>query len=151
MATARTQPKTLKDASETLEAMTQKSTETVRDQMQRGMDTWREMSTMTRQNMEALAASAANVTKGMEALNARAAAFSKSSLEQSMEAARALTSVKSVHEAIELQADFARSTFETYVQEVNAVTGLMANLMKDSFRPINERTSAFTNFMHSQR
>jgi phasin family protein len=155
MATVRNAAKSVKEntneAFETVETLSVNGANVVRDQVQRSMDAFRGFSDLARENVEAFTASANTATKGIEALNARAVAFSKTSIETSMEAARALSGVKSVHEAIELQTDFARTAFETYVKEVNALTGLMSAMVKDSIRPLNERGSAYVNFMQSQR
>lgn len=155
MANARTATKSVKENSaeafETVEALSVNGANVVREQVQRSMDAFRGFSDLARENVEAFTASANTATKGIEALNARAVAFSKTSIETGMEAARALSGVKSVHEAIELQTDFARTAFETYVKEVNALTGLMSTMVKDTIRPLNERGSAYVNFIQSQR
>ena len=51
--------------------------------------------------------------KGAETLNNEIYAYSKQSIEDSIAAGKAVLGSKSVHEAFEIQTDFAKSAFET--------------------------------------
>ena len=50
--------------------------------------------------------------KGIETLNSEIYSYSKDAIEDSIAASKAILGSKSVHEAFELQTDFAKSAFE---------------------------------------
>ena len=66
----------------------------------------------SKKNLEAVVASVTAATKGAEALGAQAMAYSKTSFETQVAAAKSLTSAKSVQEVVELQTSFAKSALE---------------------------------------
>jgi phasin family protein len=72
-------------------------------------------------------------------------------MEQSAEAARALSAAKSVQEAVELQTNFARTALETYLSEMNRMSETVASAVKDSLAPLNERATAAMEHLQSNR
>ena len=90
-------------------------------------------------------------TRGAEALGAQAMSYGKSSMEQTAEAARALTAARSVQEAVELQTNFARTALETYLTEMNRMSETVAASVKDSLQPLNERATAAMEQIQSNR
>ncbi len=105
----------------------------------------------SKQNLEALTASAAAAQKGVEALSTQAAAYSKSSWETGVAAAQTIAQAKSVQELIELQTNFAKSAMETYLSEVTKMTETLTASVKDSFKPINERVTASVEKLQAAR
>ena len=102
-----------------------------------------ELNAHSKKNLEALIASATVAAKGAETVGARAMAFSKKSVEDQIAAAKALSTAKSLQEAVELQTGFAKSALETLVTEVNGISETMSASVKDALSPINERVTAF--------
>ena len=96
----------------------------------------------SKQNLEAVVASVTAATKGAESLGAQVMAFSKSSLENQVAAAKSLAGAKSIQEVIELQTTFAKSALETYMAEMGKMSETVAGSVKDSFKPLNERVTA---------
>lgn len=95
---------------------------------------------------------AANVAaKGAETLHNEIFAYSKQSMEDTMAATKALLATKSVHEAFELQSDFAKTAFDTYVAQMTKLGEIMANTTKDSFAPIQGRVQAWVDTVQSVR
>src|ERR1700740_188051 len=95
---------------------------------------------------------AANVAaKGAETLHNEIFAYSKQSMEDTMAATKALLATKSVHEAFELQSDFAKTAFDTYVAQMTKLSEIMANTTKDSFAPIQGRVQAWVDTVQSAR
>lgn len=101
-----------------------------------------ELNAQSKDNMEAIAASAAAAQKGAEALSKQALDFSKTSWEQGVAAAQTMSQARSVQELIELQTNYTKSAMETYMSEVSKMTEIMTVSVKDSFKPINERMTA---------
>ena len=74
--------------------------------------------------VEAYMKSANVAGKGVETINSEIYSFSKQSIEDSIAATKAVLGSKSVHEAFELQTDFAKSAFEAYVGELTKLSEL---------------------------
>ena len=142
MAAAKTAPKAAKTATEAFETFTATSTETVRENIDRGIAALSEASSFGKQNVEAWVASATAAQKGLEALSARTVAFQKEALEKNVAAAKSLMTSKSVQEFVEKQNDFAKSSFEAYVAELTTVSDLVQGVAKEAFAPINDRVNA---------
>jgi phasin family protein len=113
-----------------------------KDGVEKSLTGLNEINANSKKNLEAIVASATAATKGAESLGAQAMAFSKSSIERQVEAAKALTGARSVQEALELQTGFAKSAIETYMAELNRATETVSATVKDSLRPLNERATA---------
>jgi phasin family protein len=142
MATAKTAPRAAKTATEAFESMTTVSSETVRENIDRGLAAMSEASAFGKQNVEAFIASAAATQKGVEALSARTVAFQKQAIENHVAAAKSLMTSKSVQEFVEKQNDYAKSSFEAYVAELTSISDLWSGLTKEALQPINERVNA---------
>jgi phasin family protein len=95
---------------------------------------------------------AANVAaKGAETLHNEIFAYSKQSMEDTLAATKALMSTKSVHEAFELQSDFAKTAFETYVAQMTKLGEIFVATTKDSFAPIQGRVQAWVDTVQNAR
>ncbi len=105
----------------------------------------------TKDTVDAYVQSATVAGKGAEAFNNEIYAYSKQSIEDSVAAAKALFASKSVHEAFELQTDFAKSSFETYVSEVTKLSELVASTTKSAFEPLQGRVEALVDVVQSAR
>jgi phasin family protein len=101
-----------------------------------------ELSAQSKQNLEALVASAAAAQKGVETLSAQSAAFTKKSWEDGVAAAQSMSQARSIQELIELQTSWAKSASEAWLAEVTKATDVLTASVKDSFKPINERVTA---------
>ncbi len=101
-----------------------------------------DLSAESKQNLEAVTASAAAAQKGAEALSAQALSYGKTSWETGVAAAQSMAKVRSIQELIELQTSYTKSAMEVYLAEVTKATETLTASVKDSFKPINERVTA---------
>ena len=92
---------------------------------------------------EAMIKSATAAGKGAETLHNEIYAYAKQSMEDTITAGKAILGAKSVHEAIEVQTDYAKSAFENYVAELSKFNQLMTAVAKDSYAPIQGRAQAW--------
>jgi len=122
-----------------------------KDNVEKSLANLNELNAHSKKNLEAMVASATAATKGAESLGAQAMAFSKAAMERQVEAAKALTSARSVQEAVELQTAFAKSALETYMAELNRATETVSSTVKDSLRPLNERATAMMETFQAAR
>ena len=122
-----------------------------KDQAEKSLSALNELNTHGKRNLEAMVASVTAATRAAETLSAQAMSYTKSSMERQVEAARAMTSARSVQEAVELQTTFARQALESYVSEMNKVTETVSAAMKDTIKPLNERATAMVEATQSVR
>ena len=136
------------DASERVAAA---GNQAVKETVERSLSTLNQLNDVSKRNLEAVVASVSAATRGAEALGAQAMSYGKSSMEQSAEAARALSAAKSVQEAVELQTNYARTALVTYLSEMNRMSETVAAAVKDSLAPLNERATAAMENLQSGR
>jgi len=96
-----------------------------------------------RENFDAILKSANVTTKGLENLQAEVTAFHKQSVEDTVAATKAIFAAKTVHEAFEVQADFTKSAFDAYVQQMNRMSDIWLATAKDAAEPLTARLNAF--------
>ena len=144
--TAEAVKKTVEQTASTAKAQTEKvqaaGAQAFKDGLEKTTASLSELSAQSKQNLEALTASATAAQKGAEALTAQVAAYSKTSWENGVAAAQTISQARSIQELIELQTNFAKSAMETYLSEVTKMTETLTGSVKDSFKPINERVTA---------
>jgi phasin family protein len=126
-------------------------TKVLREGLEKTTASMTELSAQSKQNLEALTASATAAQKGAEALSKQALEYSKTSWEHSVAAAQTIVQARSVQEMIELQTNYAKSAMEVYMSEVSKMTEIMTSSVKDSFKPINERMTASVEKLQAAR
>ena len=147
-ATATVQGEQFKAQAEQFQA---KGTQALRDGMEKTTASMAELSAQSKQNLEALTASATAAQKGAEALSAQALSYGKSSWENGVAAAQTFSQARSVQELIELQTSFAKSALEAYLAGVNAWSETISASVKDSMKPLNERVTAMVERLQAAR
>jgi phasin family protein len=141
-----------KDAAhETFETVTAASNEAIKEGFEKSLSAVNELSAFQKDTVDAVIASATTASKSIEELNSSAIAFAKKSMEDSVAAAKTMAGAKSVQELIEIQADYTKSSLDAYLSEVNKSSDLISSLMKDSFKPLNDRMVAAVEALQSQR
>ena len=150
-ASARTIKSTVDQATEQFEAVTANGAAAVKENVERAIAAATEMNSFGKENLDAWIASSTAATKGLEAISARAMAYSKQALEAHMTAAKSIMTAKSVQELVEKQSEYAKSAFEGYVAEINSMSNLVSGFAKESLKPINERVTAVSSIMQNGR
>ncbi|MDB5421992.1 MAG: phasin family protein [Brevundimonas sp.] len=144
--TVETAAKTVKAQGEQFKAQSEKAqaagAQAFKDGLEKSTAAFGELGAQSKQNLEALTASATAAQKGAEALSAQALSYGKTSWETGVAAAQTMAKARSVQELIELQTSFTKSAMEVYMAEVTKMTETLTSSVKDSFKPINERVTA---------
>lgn len=73
----------------------------------------------------------------------------KKAIQESVAATKAIMGAKSIHEAIELQTDFAKTAFGAYVGQLKLLNGMFASTMKDTMAPVQDRFEALSKIAQS--
>ncbi len=120
-------------------ALTKEQVEKVSKQ---AFQTYDDLTAFNKDTVEAVVASSQILAKGFETVSKTWVAFAQSSMEQSVSAAKALMTVKTLREAMDLQAEFARTSFDTLVAETTKVSELSVKVANEAIEPISARVNA---------
>ena len=105
------------------------------------MKTAEELVAFNRGNLEALMKSSQIWTTGVQDLSKHIAAAAQASLDESISAFKALSSVKSLKDAYELQSSFARAALEKSLAESGKLTDASFKLTEQAMAPITARVT----------
>jgi hypothetical protein len=73
---------------------------------------------------------------GLQAIATAYGDYTKKSLEDGKSFVEKLAGVKSLDKALEVQTEYAKSAYETFVAESQKIAGLYADLAKQTYKPI---------------
>lgn len=109
--------------------------------MEKIMKTAEDFVAFAQGNVEAIVKSGQIWVTGVQDLSKHVAAAAQASVEESLSTFKALTSVKSLKEAFDLQANFARTTFEKTVAEGGKLTDASFKLTEQTLAPLTARVT----------
>jgi len=138
-------------AAEGIETAFKNGTEALKVTFEKAVKNYDSLLGYGKDTVEAYVKSANAAGKGAETLHNEIYAFSKQSIEDSIATAKALLGTKSVHEAFELQSDFARSAFDSYVSELTKLSELFVSTTKEAFEPLQGRVAAWVEVVQTTR
>ena len=92
-------------------------------------------------NLEAFVKSGQIWSTGMQELTKQFASTAKASFEESVSTFKAITTAKSVKEAMDLQSTFAKAALEKAMAESNKLTDASIKLTEQTLAPITERVT----------
>jgi len=131
-----------KTASKNVEELTAATEKSIEEGVEKMTSNIEGATAFGQENMDAIVASSKITAKAAESLNAEIAAFAKKSYEDSVTAAKQLSTCKTVFEYVQAQTDYTRSAMETFVSEATKLNEMYATAAKEAFEPINDRFSA---------
>ena len=99
------------------------------------VNSFEDVNKLGKELMDTSLKSAAAVSKGAQAIAAEATEFSRKSAETGSAALEKLFASKSLDKVIEVQTDFARSSYESLVAEATRMSELLADMTRDVFKP----------------
>ena len=137
---------TVKQGMETATAGLQQGTEQaqvqIKDGLQRAIKTAEQVTQFSQGNVEAMVKSSQILASGLTDMSKLIAANAKASMDETMSIFKAMSSVKSIKEAFELQQSFARSSMEKALSESGRLTEHSMKLAEQAFAPISARVNA---------
>lgn len=113
----------------------------VKEGVEKAMKTAEELVAFNQGNMEAMVKSSQIWATGMQDLSKHIAASAQASIDESMSAFKALTGVKSLKDAFELQSSLARSAMEKSLAESGKLTDASFKLTEQALAPITARVT----------
>ena len=101
-----------------------------------------------KEQLETVVASATTMQHGIQAIASAYGDYTKKSFEDTKSYVEKLSGVKSVEKVLEVQTEFARSAYETFVAESQKIAGLYTDLAKQTFKPYEGLVSKFVPASH---
>jgi hypothetical protein len=98
-----------------------------------------DMQQFGKDNMDAAMKSFGALSKSVQAIAIEMADYSKKLFEQGTAAAEKLIGAKSLEKAIEVQSDYAKSSYEGFVAEATKLGELYADLAKEAYKPFESQ------------
>src|SRR5258706_5743515 len=89
----------------------------------------------SKEHLDTVVASAASVQSGLQAIATAYGDYTKKSFEDTKSFVEKLSGVKSFDKVVEIQTEFAKSAFETFVAESQKIGALYSDLAKQSYKP----------------
>jgi hypothetical protein len=87
---------------------------------------------------DAAVSSFGEANKGFQAIAAEVTAYSKKAFEDGTRAFEQLLSAKSFEQALEIQSQYARTAYETYVAELSKLGEMYAGLTRNAYKPVEQ-------------
>ena len=97
-----------------------------------------------KEQFETVVASATSVQNGLQAIASAYGDYTKKSYEDTKSYVEKLSGVKSLEKALEVQIEFAKSAYETFVAESQKIAGLYTDLAKTTYKPLEGLVAKFT-------
>jgi phasin family protein len=149
--TTETAGEKINGAAEGIESAMKTGAETLKAGFEKAVKNYDKLVGFGKENVEAYVKSANVAGKGVETLHNELFGYSKQSIEGSIAATKALMGAKSVHEAFELQADYAKTAFDAYIGEITKISELFVSTSKEAFEPIQGRYQAWVATVQNAR
>jgi hypothetical protein len=94
-----------------------------------------DMQMVGKENVDSALKSFGVLSKGTQAIAVEVVDYSKKAFEEGTAAMEKLFGVKSLDKVIELQTEYAKSAYESYVAKVSKISEMYADLAKETYKP----------------
>jgi phasin family protein len=102
---------------------------------------YEDLSKFQKDNYDAYVAASQIFAKGAENIGKAWMAFTQESLETVAQTAKALLGAKTLREAVDLQSDWAKSSFDKVVAEGTKISEMSVKVANEAYAPINARVN----------
>jgi hypothetical protein len=89
-----------------------------------------------KENYDTIVRSYGELNKGLQAIAARWTAFSKRSFEDATRTFEQLVSVKSLDQAMEIQSQYAKRAYDSWVAEATKIGEMYADVARETYKPV---------------
>lgn len=86
--------------------------------------------------LDAAVKSFGEVNKGFQAIAAEVTDYSKKAFEDGTRAFEQLIGAKSVEQAVQIQSQYAKKAYESYIAEASKLGEMYAGLARDAYKPV---------------
>lgn len=95
-----------------------------------------EFQNVGKDGFDAYVRSFGEMNKGLQAIAAEVTDYSKKAFEDSTRAFEQLAGAKSFEQAMEIQSQFAKKSYDTYMAEMSKIGEMYVGLAKDAYKPV---------------
>ena len=99
---------------------------------------------LSKESLEASMASFTAASKGAQTIATEVAEYARKSFEQSASATEKLLAARTLDRAVEIQSDFAKSAYESFVSQAAKISEIYVDLAKQSYKPFEGYAAKFT-------
>jgi phasin family protein len=142
--------KTSTNGAETVESALYTGAEAMKESFERAIRGYDQFFAFSKDTAEAMIKSVNAAGKGMETINSEVLSYTRKSIEDGILASKAMMSAKSVNEAIQLQSEYSKAAFETYVDELAKFGDMALAITRSAATPLQARVSAFVEIVRGQ-
>ena len=103
-----------------------------------------DMQKFSKEQIDAATAVSATVTKSVQEIAAEVTDYSKKSVEGASAAFEKLVGSKSIETVMQVQGDFAKSSYESFVAQSTKLGELYTGLAKEMFKPLEAAVAKAT-------
>jgi phasin family protein len=141
--------KTTTQSAETIETALITGAEAMKEGFEKAVKGYDHFIAFGKDNAEAMLKSANAAGKGIETINSEIFAYARKSAEDSVAVAKAVLSSKTVEEAFQLQSEFSKAMFETYVDQLAKFGDMALATARHTAEPLQSRTTAFAELVRA--
>jgi hypothetical protein len=99
-------------------------------------DKFDEFDRFGKEQLEAASTAATSLAKGFQTIAAETADYAKKSLEANSAYVEKLLGARSLDHAVEIQSEYAKSAYESFVTQATKIGELYTSLAKNAFKPV---------------
>jgi hypothetical protein len=89
----------------------------------------------SKQQIEAMTAFASTLTKGLQEIAAETAEYSKHAMSAGSEVVEKLLGAKTIESAIQIQSDYAKSSYEGFVAKSTKINEILVKVASEAIKP----------------
>lgn len=93
---------------------------------------------ISKEGFDAALRSYGELTKGFQAITAKVTEYSKKAFEDATGAFEQLVGSKSIEQAIEVQSQYAKKAYDSWVAEASKLSEMYVGLARDAYKPVEQ-------------
>jgi hypothetical protein len=99
---------------------------------------------VSKDNYEAVLRSYGELNKGFQAIATRVADYSKKAFEDATRAYEQLVGAKSLESVIEIQSQYAKKAYDTWLAEASKIGEMYSAVARDAYKPVEKAVTRKT-------
>ncbi len=111
------------------------------------MNMYEDAGKMTKEAMDNALKSFAAMSKGFQQISTETADFTKRSYETQTAMMEKIFQAKTLDKTIELQSEYAKTTYETWVAQMTKIGDIYADIAKQTYKPFEQTVAASSDTM----
>jgi phasin family protein len=134
--TAKTVEDTVTETVEAAVTMTKEKVEEMQDQYTKAYE---DFAVLGQASVDVMVKATSIFTKGAEDITKAYFAFAKITADSGVEATKAVLGAKTIKDAVEVQSDYAKQSFDKFVAEGAKISDMSVKVANETFEPIKEQ------------